>query len=93
MFDNKQQVSSSACHLPQSLLFNWVLLHVRLSAMGPTVEVVEGAGLIRAMVSHPARVTASRATEATARAPTTTLAPTTREATAATAKPSQVGQD
>lgn len=61
--------------------------------MGPMVEVVEGAGPIRVMVSHLAKVITSRATEATARAPTTTLAPTTREATAvaATAKASQVG--
>lgn len=59
--------------------------------MGPMVEVVEGAGLIKVMVSHLAKVTTSRATEATARAPTTTLAPTTREATAATVKASQVG--
>lgn len=59
--------------------------------MAPMVEEVEGAGPIRVMVSHLAKVTTSRATEATARAPTTTLARTTREATAATAKASQVG--
>lgn len=61
--------------------------------MGPILEVVEGAGLTRATVSHLAKVTASKATAATARAPTTTLAPTTREATAATVKPSQVERD
>lgn len=61
--------------------------------MGPMVEVVEGAGLIRATVSHPARVTASRATGATTKAPTTALAPTTREDTAAMVKASQVETD
>lgn len=62
-----------------------------LAAMGPMVVVVEGAGPIRVTASRLAKGTISRATEATARAPTTTLAPTTREATAATVKASQVG--
>lgn len=65
-----------------------------LTVMGPMVEVeVEVAGLTRAMVSLLARVTASRATEATTRAPTAAPAPTTREDMAAMVSPSQVEED
>lgn len=80
---------------------------VLLAAMGPTVEVVEVeaevevavavavavAALIRGMVSHLARVTASRDMEATTRALTAAPAPTTREDMAAMVKPSQVEKD
>lgn len=71
---------------------------VLLAAMGPTVEVevvveVEVAALIRGMVSHLARVTASRDLEATTRALTAAPAPTTREDMAAMVKPSQVEKD
>ncbi len=60
--------------------------------MGPMVEVevVEVAVLTRAMVSLLARVTASRATEATTRALTAAPAPTAREDIAAMVSPSQV---
>lgn len=81
--------SSAPAH-QRLLIFYVVLLILFHAAMGPMVEVVEGAGLIRATVSHPARVTASRATGATTKAPTTALAPTTREDTAAMVKASQV---
>lgn len=80
---------------------------VLLAAMGPTVEVVEVeaevevavavavavAALIRGMVSHLARVTASRDMEATTRALTAAPVPTTREDMAAMVKPSQVEKD
>lgn len=81
---------------------------VLLAAMGPTVEVVVEveaeaevevevavavAVLIRGMVSHLARVTASRDMEATTRALTAAPAPTTREDMAAMVKPSQVEKD
>lgn len=73
---------------------------VLLAAMGPMVEVevevvveVEVAALIRGMVSHLARVTASRDLEATTRALTAAPAPTTREDMAAMVKPSQVEKD
>lgn len=51
------------------------------------------AALIRGMVSHLARVTASRDMEATTRALTAAPAPTTREDMAAMVKPSQVEKD
>lgn len=62
--------------------------------MGPTVgAAVEVAALIRGTDSHLARVTASRATEATTRALTAAPAPTTREDMAAMVKPNQVETD
>lgn len=62
--------------------------------MGPMVEAgVEVAALIPDMDSHPARVTTSRAMEATARALTAARAPTTREDMAAMVKPNQVETD
>lgn len=63
--------------------------------MGPMVEEagVEVAVPTRAMVSLLARVTASRATEATTRALTAAPAPTAREDMAAMVNPSQVEED
>lgn len=89
-----QHSSFSPAH-QRLLMFYAVLFILFHAAMGPTVEVEveEGAGLIRATVSHPARVTASRATGATTKARTAALAPTTREDTAAMVKASQVETD
>lgn len=57
------------------------------------VEVEVAAALIRGTVSRLARVTASRAMEATTRALTAALAPTTREDMAAMVNHSQVEKD
>lgn len=54
---------------------------------------MEVVALIRGTDSHLARVTVSRAMEATTRALTAAPAPTTREDMAATVKPSQVETD
>lgn len=70
------------------------MLMIFLAAMGPmVVEVVEEVVLTRATVSLLDRVTASRATEATTRAPTAAPAPTAREDMAAMVSPRQVKED
>lgn len=71
-----------------------VCFFVLFAAMDPMVAVgVQVAALIRGTVSLLARVTASRAMEATARAPTAALAPTTKEDMAAMVNHSQVVKD